>query len=99
LIETYDSTKVAILSISTIGSKRQSESYLRAAMMGKQPGFLTLMNGHQVQKAFKGRGVPNTFIIDRQGIVRYKHRGFSDGMKKFIEMEIQSLLDEALTQV
>jgi lipid II:glycine glycyltransferase (peptidoglycan interpeptide bridge formation enzyme) len=63
-------------------------------MMGKQATYPILLNGLKVQKAFQGRGVPNTFIIDQQGKVRYKHRGFSDGMKKFIEMEIQSLLDE-----
>lgn len=62
-------------------------------MMGKQATYPILLNGLKVQKAFKGRGVPNTFIIDQQGKVRYKHRGFSDGMKKFIEMEIQSLLE------
>lgn len=97
MIEKYDSTKVAIVSISTIGSKRQSEAYLTSALMGKKPGFPTLLSGARVQKAFQGRGVPNTFLIDRQGNVRYKHRGFSDGMKKIIEMEIQSLLDEAET--
>lgn len=67
--------------------------------MGKLGTFPILMNGHKVQKAFQGRGVPNTFIIDQHGKVRYKHRGFSEGMKKFIEMEIQSLLDETETQV
>jgi peroxiredoxin len=66
-----------------------------SAMMGKQATLPILLNGYQIHKAFQGRGVPNTFIIDRQGRVRYKHLGFSDGMKKFIELEIQSLLDEA----
>lgn len=95
LTETYDSTKIAILAISTIGSKKMSQGYVLSALMGKQATFPILLNGNQIQKAFRGRGVPNTFIIDRQGRVRYKHLGFSDAMKKFIELEIQSLLDEA----
>lgn len=99
MVEKYDSTKVAIVSISTIGSKKQSEAYLRSALMDKAPNFPTLLSGARVQKAFQGRGVPNTFIIDGQGKVRYKHRGFSDGMKKYIEMEIQSLLDETKAAV
>lgn len=61
--------------------------------MGKQATYPILLNGLKVQKAFQGRGVPNTFIIDQQGMVRYKHRGFSDGMKKFIELELTSLLE------
>ncbi len=93
LTEKIDTSTVAIIAISTIGSKRSTESYLNSALMNKEAAFPVLMNGRRVQKLFKGRGVPNTFILDQQGNIRYRHRGFSEGMKKYIEMEINSLLE------
>jgi len=94
LPQKYDSSQVAILAISVIGSKKSTESYLNSALMNRAAAYPVLMNGRRIQKTFKGRGVPNTFILDQQGNVRYRHRGFSDGMKKYIEMEINSLLEK-----
>jgi peroxiredoxin len=93
LIQKIDTSKVAIVAISTIGSKKATENFLTSALMGNAASFPVLMNGAKIQRAFKGRGTPNTFIIDQQGKVRYRHRGFSEGMKKYIELEINSLLN------
>ena len=94
LNQKIDHEKIAILAVSTIGSKKSTESYLKGALMNNEATFPVLMNGMKIQRAFKGRGTPNTFILDQQGQVRYRHRGFSDGMKKFIELEINSLLEK-----
>jgi hypothetical protein len=94
LPEKYNTDQLAILAVSVIGSKKSTESYINGALRNKEATFPVLMNGRRVQKTFKGRGVPNTFILDQQGNVRYRHRGFSDGMKKYIEMEINSLLEK-----
>ena len=95
LSQKYDREQLAILAISVIGSKKSTEAYLKSALMNKEAAFPVLMNGKMVQKSFKGRGVPNTFILDQQGKVRYRHRGFNDGMKKYIDLEINSLLEAA----
>jgi hypothetical protein len=36
--------------------------------------------------------MPCTFIVDRQGIVRYAHLAYDDGMWARIERELGSLL-------
>ncbi len=92
LSKQYTREQLAILAISIIGSKKSTEAYLKSALMNQEVAYPVLMNGKTVQKSFKGRGVPNTFILDQKGKVRYRHRGFSDGMKKYLEMEIHSLL-------
>jgi cytochrome c biogenesis protein CcmG, thiol:disulfide interchange protein DsbE len=38
------------------------------------------------------RGIPDTFIIDRNGVVRYHYVGVSPGMAKDIEQDIKTLL-------
>lgn len=43
-------------------------------------------------KKYGIRPIPTTFLIDRQGIIRYVHVGFSPGMEKQIETEINELL-------
>jgi len=92
LAQKYNRDQLALLAISVIGSKKATEAYLKGALMNQEAAFPVLMNGKMVQKSFKGRGVPNTFILDQQGNVRYRHRGFSDGLKKYLELEINSLL-------
>lgn len=51
--------------------------------------------GQKTAAAYKVRGIPATFIIDRKGVIRYAHVGFSgeeDAAK--IESEVKKLLAE-----
>lgn len=43
-------------------------------------------------KKYLIRPIPTTYIIDRQGIIRYVHVGFNPGMEKQLETEIKELL-------
>ena len=40
------------------------------------------------------RPIPTTYLIDRQGIIRYVHVGFNPGMEKQLETEIKELLKQ-----
>lgn len=72
------------------------EDYVKnQGLQGKEPAFTVLMKGWKVYKAFGGRGVPNTFIIDKKGRVRFIHRAFNSGMEKSMKREIEALLAEA----
>ena len=44
------------------------------------------------------RGIPMTFLIDKQGIIRYASWGFSDGGLDELPSLIQELLDEEFEQ-
>jgi cytochrome c biogenesis protein CcmG/thiol:disulfide interchange protein DsbE len=45
-------------------------------------------------KAFKVRGMPSSFVIDRQGDIRYTHQGYSQGIDATYRRELDALLAE-----
>ena len=48
----------------------------------------------QVGGAFKVKGIPHTVIIDRKGVIRHVHVGFSSGMGDRLRTEVMKLLTE-----
>lgn len=68
---------------------------VKQGLGGDEPKFPVLLSGWKVYKAFGGRGVPNTFLIDKKGRVRFIHRAFNPGMEKTMEREIEALLAES----
>ncbi len=47
-----------------------------------------------IPKLFKIEAMPTTFLIDRQGKIRYVHKGFKKEDKSTCETEVQALLTE-----
>ena len=45
-----------------------------------------------IARKFRLDVLPSSYVIDRQGIVRYAHTGFDDGDEVEIEKEVQALL-------
>ena len=48
----------------------------------------------QVAEAFKLKGMPSSFVIDRAGKIKYSHVGFFIKKQKSYELEITRLLNE-----
>lgn len=46
-----------------------------------------------IAKQYKPETMPSSFIIDRNGIVRFAHIGFHDGEEHEVESEIRDLLE------
>ncbi|MCI0513868.1 hypothetical protein L0128_11700 [candidate division KSB1 bacterium] len=92
LSQKYKREDLVILPISTIGNKRITANWSRVYLLGKESVFPILLKGREVQRQFNGRGLPNTFIIDKSGQIRFQHRNFSDGLGRLFEMEINELL-------
>jgi cytochrome c biogenesis protein CcmG/thiol:disulfide interchange protein DsbE len=44
-------------------------------------------------RAFKPETMPSSFLVDRNGIVRFAHAGYHDGEEKELEKEIRGLLE------
>ena len=59
----------------------------------KQPGFpiITDVKG-KFPELYKVEGMPTTLLIDKKGIVRFRHTGFEDKEKKAIIAEVKKLL-------
>ncbi len=48
----------------------------------------------KVSKLYEVQGMPNTVIIDRKGVVRYIHRGYSPGAENEYLDQIRALIRE-----
>ena len=83
-----------VLSIGFVSNKKIIQKTIAAGLRGEEALFKVLPDGWRVYKAFKGRGVPNTFLIDRKGNIRYFHHAFKWRMVPTFRMEIEALLAE-----
>ncbi len=45
-----------------------------------------------IARSYKPETMPSTFLVDRQGIVRYAHVGFHDGEEVELDKEVEGLL-------
>jgi peroxiredoxin len=58
-------------------------------------GFpLVADEGDGLARAFGVKAMPSGYLIDRKGVVRHVHRGFTAETAATLETEIQSLLGE-----
>jgi len=55
---------------------------------------VALDRDRQVGEAFKVKGIPHTVVIDRKGVIRHVHVGFSSGMGDRLRTEVMKLLTE-----
>ncbi len=49
-------------------------------------------NGKKIAEKWKPENMPSAYIVDKQGVVRFVHKGYHDGEEKEIDKEIKSLL-------
>jgi cytochrome c biogenesis protein CcmG/thiol:disulfide interchange protein DsbE len=61
------------------------------------PVSFTLVHdgGDKLAQAFDVKAMPSGYLVDRRGVVRYVHRGFTSASEAALEREVSSLLDEA----
>ena len=49
-------------------------------------------NGKAAQADWRVKGIPSTFVVDQDGVVRHHHQGYRNGEGRKIEAEIRALL-------
>ena len=54
--------------------------------------YVVLLDADEPFKEYGIRGIPTLFYIDREGEVRYRDVGFSDGKEEVIERKVKELL-------
>ena len=52
----------------------------------------------QLASAFQVKGMPSSFLIDRNGVIRHSHVGFREKESSLMEEQIQSLIREGQKQ-
>ena len=54
--------------------------------------YPVLLDGQMLAQAYGVGGIPDTYYIDKAGVVRYRDLGFGDGQETEIEKKIKELL-------
>jgi thiol-disulfide isomerase/thioredoxin len=65
--------------------------------LGQHPAKFTVLadTNQQCAKAFEVKAMPSSYLIDRNGVVRYEHLGFKAGETE----QLQTLIKQLLTEV
>jgi peroxiredoxin len=84
-----------VFSIGNLRKPKAVEDFVKVqGLSGEDPLFHVFPGAWHVFKLYKGRGAPNTYLIDKKGQVRFIHRAFQPGNEKILKREIQALLAE-----
>jgi thiol-disulfide isomerase/thioredoxin len=63
----------------------------------KQKGYsftvlLGGMMGNGIDKVYQVTGIPTTYVIDKEGIIRFRHIGYRENLDQMLKDEVESLL-------
>ena len=94
LYKEFEGKGLQVLSISFVSNKNIINKTISDGLRGEEALFTVIPDGWDVYRSFKGRGVPNTFLIDKTGKIRYFHHAFKWRMVPTFRLEIEALLNE-----
>lgn len=50
------------------------------------------MMGNGIDKVYQVTGIPTTYVIDREGIIRYRHIGYRPNLDQMLKEEVETLI-------
>ena len=87
----YRDKGFTLLSISTESDLKKISNYMR----GQQVAFPVLLDTtHEVSKKYEVAGLPGTYLIDRDGQLRYVHKDFKPGKEDEYRKQVRELMEE-----
>jgi peroxiredoxin len=87
----YRAAGFTLLAVNVDDNRKDAEAMLKR--LGLR--FPTLFDGNKnVAKLYGVDTMPATLVIDRDGRVRYLHRGYYDGYERKYEQQVRELLKE-----
>jgi peroxiredoxin len=87
----YRAAGFMLLAVNVDDSRKDAEAMLKRLNLR----FPTLFDGNKsVAKLYGVDTMPATLVIDRDGRVRYVHRGYYDGYERKYEQQVRELLKE-----
>jgi len=85
----YRDRGVTVIAVNVDERQKDAEAFLAA----HPHQMLVVFDPHgESPKAFRVRGMPSSFVIDRQGQIRYTHQGYSQGIDAAYRQELDTLL-------
>lgn len=93
LFEKYSDKDFTILAVNIDEEKENANKFLNS--MNKEVPFKILFDPEaKIPTLYKIEAIPTTYILDKNGIVRYIHIGFMSSDKEKYKSEIETLLNE-----
>jgi thiol-disulfide isomerase/thioredoxin len=93
LDDAYRDLGLVILAINIDRNAKNAEAFLSA--MKTRPAFPILADrDSKIPPLYKLEGMPTTILVDRAGMIRFKHTGFKPEKKPQYREEIGALLNE-----
>ena len=90
LAREYGNKPVVVLAINVEGSATSYREFIR------EHDYPYLQwardSSGQIARDYRVRGIPLTYILDDQGVVRHVHVGYGSGLGKTLAREIEALL-------
>ena len=87
----YQDLGLQVVAISLDQKRDLIENFLKS----HKASFTILHDGDGGSaEAFKVKGMPSSYLVDRKGNIRLRHAGFNDGDKAELESQIKQLLAE-----
>jgi thiol-disulfide isomerase/thioredoxin len=87
----YRARGVQVIAVNVDERQKDADAFLAA----HPHQLLVVFDPHgESPKAFKVRGMPTSFVIDRQGEIRYTHQGYSQGIDAAYRRELDALVAE-----
>lgn len=87
----YHNKGVALIGVNVEPDSAAANAWLKATPVS----FPILYDvDSKVSKLYEVQGMPNTVILDRKGVVRYIHRGYSPGAENEYLDQIRALIRE-----
>ncbi len=80
-----------VLAVSVDENRKDADAFLAT-----HPWRLTVLFDPQAKtaEAFRVDGMPSTFVIDRRGLIRFRHEGYTQGTAAAIRRQVEELLAE-----
>jgi thiol-disulfide isomerase/thioredoxin len=87
----YRARGVAVIAVNVDERQKDADAFLAA----HPHQLLVVFDPHgESPKAFKVRGMPSSFVLDRRGEIRYMHQGYPQGIDAAYRRELDALLAE-----
>lgn len=90
LYEQYRDRGVEIAAISVDRRASEVAPFARRLCLS----FPVLLGDAVVRSAYRVMSLPSLFIIDRAGVIRYRHTGYAPGMEGVVAEHVEALLAE-----
>jgi peroxiredoxin len=91
LYERYQSLGFSLLGVNVDEQKAAADK-----MLNDIPVSFPILydNRSKVSKAYQVKAMPSTFMVDRDGRIRYLHKGYKPGYEEAYQVQIRELLRE-----